>query len=117
MLYGQVDVRVQISDAAINGLITSEPVQAGMDDLADAALRMQKALCPVDTGNLERHLQVKVLDGVGRAIGVFERIPLRPADYARYVEEGHRTRGGTWVPAQPFIRPSMDAVRARLKGN
>lgn len=111
-----VSVTVRLNNGEIFGIVGAPKVQANMDELADAALHMQETLCPVESGNLKRHLAVRK-SGVGREIGVFEKPPLVSAYYAPYVEEGHRTRGGTWVPAQPFIRPSMDAVRARLRSN
>ncbi len=110
----RVDVTVKLDDTEIFGVVHSDDVQTGMDDLADAALGMQKRLCPVDTGNLVRHLDVRKRADGGRDIGVFEKPPLISAYYAQYVEEGHETEAGTMVPAQPFIRPSLDAVRARL---
>lgn len=104
-----VKVEVRLDRNAVYGAVRAPSVQAGMDDLADAALRMQKTLVPIDTGRLKLHLRKRhTADGIGRDIGVWD------VKYARYVEEGHRTRAGTWVPAQPYIRPSLDAVRARL---
>lgn len=105
----QVNVTVKLNQGEIFGSARSKGVQDGMDTLADAALAMQTILCPVDTGRMLRSLgKRKTPDGVGREVGSFG------LKYPRFVEEGHQTRAGTWVPAQPFIRPSLDAVRARL---
>lgn len=102
-------VEVRINQTAVIGLLSSDNVQNRMDDAADAALKMQKALVPVDTGKLKLHLRKQhTEDGLGRRVGVWD------VEYAMYVEEGHRTRAGTWVPAQPYIRPSIDAVRRSL---
>ncbi len=108
----RVVVTVILDEGEIYGSVRSSEVQGGVDELADAALDMQRVLCPVDTGRMLRSLGIrKTPDGVGREIGSFG------LDYPRFVEEGHRTEAGTWVPAQPFIRPSLDAVRARLRSN
>lgn len=32
-------------------------------------------------------------------------------NYWRYVEYGHSTTGGTWVPAQPHVGPAIEAAR------
>lgn len=106
----QVIVTVRLDEGEIYGAIQDSQVQAGMDELADAALDMQKVLCPVDTGRMLRSLAIRKRDN-GRDVGSFG------LKYPAYVESGHHTRAGTWVPAQPFIRPSLDAVRARLRSN
>lgn len=104
-----IRVTVVINQAAVAGVLSGEDVQNRMDNAAQAALRMQVALVPVDTGNLSRHLEIrKTPDGIGRQVGAFN------VDYAAAVEEGHHTKAGTWVPAQPYVRPSLDAVRRSL---
>ena len=103
----RVNVTVKVNQSDIYGAVRSESVQTGMDDLAEAALRMQKILCPVDTGKMLNSLEIRK-NGNGRDIGSFG------LGYPEHVENGHQTKAGTWVPAQPFIRPSLDAVRARL---
>jgi hypothetical protein len=104
-----VRVIVTVNQSAVAGILSGEDVQNRMDNAAEAALRMQKSLVPVDTGNLSRHLEIrKTPDGLGRQVGAFD------VEYAAAVEEGHQTRSGTWVPAQPFVRPSIDAVRRSL---
>lgn len=104
-----IRVDVQINRAAVVGTLSGNDVQNRMDNAAEAALRMQVALAPVDTGYLSRHLEIrKTGDGLGRQVGAFD------VDYAAAVEEGHHTKAGTWVPAQPYVRPSIDAVRRSL---
>lgn len=105
-----VRVSVTINQSTVAGVLRSPEVQSRMDDAAKAALRMQLSLVPRDTGNLSRHLEIRHTDdGLGRQVGAFD------VDYAAPVEEGHRTKGGTWVPAQLYIRPSIDAVRRSLR--
>lgn len=106
----KVQVTVRMNDQAVIGLMLGDTAQNKLDNAAEAALRMQKALVPVDTGKLSKHLEIrKTANGKGREVGAFG------VDYALPVETGHRTRSGSWVPAQPFIRPSIDAVRKSLK--
>lgn len=104
-----IRVHVIINRSAVAGVLAGADVQLRMDKAADAALRMQLTLVPVDTGNLSRHLEIrKTPDGLGRQVGAFD------VDYAAAVEEGHHTKSGSWVPAQPYVRPSIDAVRRSL---
>lgn len=105
----RVSVDVKIDANAVYGAVRSPEAQRNFDQLAEAALAMQRVLVPVDTGRLSRSLGIrKTPDGIGREIGSFS------VEYAAYVEDGHQTRAGTWVPAQPYIRPSIDAIRKRL---
>lgn len=102
-------VTIKLNKTQAAALIRDPKAQHNLDALADAALDMQKSLVSVDTGNLRKHLGKRnTSDGVGREVGAFD------VDYAAAVEDGHRTKKGTMVPAQPYVRPSMDAVRRRL---
>jgi hypothetical protein len=38
-----------------------------------------------------------------------------PIDYALYVHEGHRTRGGGFVPGRPFLSTAIEAQRSNLQ--
>lgn len=71
--------------------------KATLDTMADA-----QTLAPVDTGNLQGSVTTDVRPG--DLVGVVEAT----ADYAVPVEFGHRTRSGTQVPPQPFMRPAQD---------
>lgn len=105
MIDGTVKVtNLRIDGAKVYAMLSSVDAQDRIDDVAEAVLTMQRALCPVDTSKLVNSLEIRK-QGIGRRIGSFT------VKYARYVELGHQTRGGTWVPAQPYIRPSMDAAR------
>ena len=105
-----IRISVNINATQVAALLVSPGVQLYMDSLAESALKMQKTLVPVDTGNLSEHLEVrKTESSVGRMVGAFD------VEYAAAVEMGHQTRSGSWVPAQPYVRPSVDAVRRSLK--
>ncbi len=99
-------VRFKLSKEAAAALLTSDGVQSEMDRRAKLILNRQRSLGPVDTGNLRDHLEIrKRKNGRSRAVGAFG------VDYGAAVEEGHETSSGTWVPAQPYIRPSIDAAK------
>lgn len=99
-------VRVKLDHNAVYGIVSSNDSQEKLERAADAALQMQRSLVPVDTGNLRNHLgKRRTPNGLGWQVGAFD------VDYAAAVEAGHETEKGTWVPAQPYIRPSIDAVR------
>ncbi len=105
-----VRVTFTMNTRAAAGVLRGAQVQSRMDNAAEAALTMQKALVPVDTGKLERSLAIrKTPDGLGRQVGSFG------VNYAAAVENGHQTKSGKWVPAQPFVRPSIDAVRRVIR--
>lgn len=110
------NVRIKVDDAAIGQLTGLPDAQRLLDRCANAALSFQKATCPVDTGSLVRHLEIDMPSPDVRRIGVLRpHPPLTDATkYVRYVEEGHESRAGNWVPAQPFIRPSTNAARKGL---
>ena len=93
-----------------------DAIVAGMDSRADdivqeagrdLAARVQNTIAEmgaVDTGNLYRSVEYQP-EGSRRG-GVFVRAP-----YARFVHEGHHTRGGSWVAGRPFVRVAVEHFR------
>lgn len=74
-----------------------------VDDLAEGALVIAvkaESNCPEDSGYLKSTVFV-TKNGNDVEVG-FE------APYASYVEFGHYTRSGSYVPAQPFLRNALD---------
>ena len=57
---------------------------------------------PVDTGNLRN--SITMTGRTGDLIAAAEAT----AEYAAFVEFGHRIRSGGYVPPQPFMRPAQD---------
>lgn len=104
-------VNLHIDERSMVAELGKDHAQDKVDRVANAVKAMQVSLCPVDTGNMVSHIEIrKTPDGLGRQIGVFD------VDYALPVEFGHEVRNtGHFVPAQPFIRPSVDAARAAFK--
>lgn len=76
------------------------------------AIRTVKSNTPVDTGHLRRSWRVKDagFQGSGWVIEIKNGI-----EYASYVENGHRTRGGkSWVAGQFFMKNSLNAINSQL---
>lgn len=77
---------------------------AGKDVLREAAEFMAaraRQLCPVDTGFLRGSI-VATSSKAGLVWNVVATAP-----YAEYVEFGHYSRGGVWVPPNPFMRTAL----------
>lgn len=108
-----VRVTVKLTPDAAGAILASDGVQAEMDRRAELMASYQRATVPVDTGLLREHIQIRPNDdGKGRFVGVFDKVPLKPADYVLCVELGYEHWiSGEWIPAQPFIRPSIDAAK------
>ena len=76
------------------------------------AIRTVKSNTPVDTGHLRRSWRVQDagFQGSGWVIEIKNGI-----EYASYVENGHRTRGGrSWVAGQFFMKNSLNAIDSQL---
>ncbi len=99
--------RVDIDAGTLNAALDGDQAQRKMDEVADAAENMMVSICPVDTGALVKSIETRKF-GRGRHVGSW-------LHYAPHVEFGHETEAGTWVPAQPFVRPAIDAARAVIK--
>lgn len=87
-----------------------DAVQAAMQDTAVEAKTEAQAICPVDTGLLRSSIFADV-DARG-ASGRRTLVIGADAPYAADVELGTSTNR-----AQPFIRPTVDKIAARLTAN
>ncbi len=86
------------------GLTDDALIRAALPQLRDIrrdAVADAEFHCPVDTG----YLKSTVYGDLDETSGVIE-VGAR-AHYALYVEMGHRSPSGRWVPAQPFLRPAQ----------
>jgi hypothetical protein len=102
--------KVTIDQAAFGRLTGTPEAKALLRRCAERALDFQQSAVPVDTGELHSALGIRENSDGTVDIGTVKK----KVDYAIPVEEGHRTRAGTWVPAQPYIRPSIDAAKRGL---
>jgi hypothetical protein len=70
-----------------------------VETVAKALVPDAQRYAPVDTGKLKAHIDAhKVTETHWRVVANTE--------YAAAVEEGHTTRSGSHVPAQPYLRPA-----------
>lgn len=84
---------VQLSEQMIPKLIDD-----ALDLSAGYALQVLKGNTPIDTGRLQESEQIWILPGI-RLIGPDNT----KANYAVFVEYGHHTRSGSWVPGQYYV--------------
>lgn len=83
-------------------------LQTSLKRVGVQAQRTVEGRTPVDTGNLRRGWNVANA-GV-MAIELYNNV-----EYAPFVENGHRTRGGGgWVPGQFFLRDSIAEISAMM---
>lgn len=67
-----------------------------------------KRLCPVDTGRLRNSITHQQYDENTEVIGT-------NVEYAPYVELGHHTSSGKFVPGKPFLKPAAEGHTAEYK--
>lgn len=81
---------------------------------------LAKANCPVDTGSLRDNIYSKIYKDkmvgvVVAGVGLyFNGGPRGPINYATYVHEGHRDRGGGWVSGRQFMLKAAESVATSL---
>lgn len=83
-------------------------IGASVKQAADIVRDDVKERAPVDTGALR--------DGYYSTQTSDTTAEVRSGDdilYADFVESGHHTRSGSWVPAQPHFAPAFDAAQQR----
>jgi hypothetical protein len=81
-------------------------VEGALTDALDASL----PLIPVRTGRLLGGQQTRLIGGGVEPTGeLYNDTP-----YARWVNSGHHTRSGSWVPAQDFMTAPMEVGRRSL---
>ena len=84
----------------------------GMKKLAVISQRRVSNVTPVDTGTLRRGWQI---DGLSYSGGAFAFTLLNNIEYAPFVENGHRTRGGNgWVEGQFFLKNTVSKINAEF---
>lgn len=116
MSLGEVDdAEFQAWANRVKGKIQSDSIKKELGDSAKQigtqALRQFKANTPVDSGNLRRSWNA---EGPFYSGGWSIKLE-NNAEYASYVENGHRTRGGnSWVAGQFFMKKSAQQIEAQL---
>ena len=111
---GLLDLFVSGNTAILSNLdalmgTVKEGVQKKLEEAGTVALQTAEDLCPVDTGFLRSRLDL---------VEEPERVTVtNDASYAVFVELGHHSRAGNWVPAQPFMVPGLQAGADHLKNS
>lgn len=99
-------VRAKISANEVKNELETSAKRIGVQ-----ALRQFKANTPVDTGKLRRNWNA---EGPFYSGGWSIKLE-NNTEYASFVENGHRTRGGgRWVPGQFFMKRSASQIAGQL---
>jgi hypothetical protein len=114
---GLIDIDIEgnvaiIANAALLKARILAEAQAKLEEAGEVAYEVANELVPVDTGYLKSTIYKEArLDYV--TVGAY-------APYSIFVEEGHHSRSGSWVPAQPFLVPGLqagiDSIKSGLEG-
>ncbi|MCC6101815.1 MULTISPECIES: HK97 gp10 family phage protein [Lentilactobacillus] len=84
----------------------------GMRKLAAESTRKVKARTPVDTGNLRGGWSTSGMNYAGAG---FSFTLENNVEYAPFVENGHRTRGGKgWVNGQFFLKKTVVEIQGEF---
>lgn len=87
-------------------------IEKSLENVGEQALRQLKANTPVDTGRLRRGW---TSEGSSYGAGGWQVKLANNVEYAYFVENGHRTRGGKgWVPGQFFMKRSTETIKSQL---
>lgn len=77
-------------------------------DLAANVRQNITSVGAVDTGNMLGSVAARQTGALSAEVEV-------GAEYAIYVEMGHHTRSGSFVPGRPFFLPAITAIRPRFE--
>lgn len=100
--------------AEIRGLLrqrTAEKVNLAMQHAATVA----KHLCPISHDEHKDgtpHMRDTIVLETYRN-GELVRLHVK-APYAAFVERGHHSVDGTWVPGKPFLHPAIESAKREL---
>lgn len=109
------DAEFQAWANRVKGKIDSDfakkEIEKSTRKIGTQAVKQLKANTPVDTGTLRR---AWTAEGPYYSGGWIIKV-INNAEYASYVERGHRTRGGGgWVPGQFFMKNSLNEINGQL---
>ena len=78
---------------------------------AERVIAKTKPRTPVDTGNLRNNWDVQGVEIQGNDLVAYL---INDAEYATYVEYGHRSTGGNWVNGYFMLTISIDEVQKQM---
>ena len=107
------DKKLERRLVALGAKVSVRIMRSALNRAMTPILKDMRRRCPVRTGALKRSLGKKVVvrrrsGTVWAGIGPRKGWPSEPGNYVRLVEFGTAN-----APAHPFMRPAMDAGRAR----
>ena len=110
------DAEFQAWTDRVNSKIATESVKHGlevtMQRVKAQSMKAVKSRTPVDTGHLRQtwHADVPFITGTVIAIKLYNN-----TEYAPFVENGHRTRGGGgWVEGRFMLKDTVVEVEGQM---
>ena len=104
----------EVQAKAANPTHLKTELQQSLKRVGAQAQRRVSNSTPVDTGNLRRNwnLDGPFVSGAMISIQLYNNV-----EYASFIENGHRTRGGGgWVEGHFMLRDSIEAISGELPG-
>lgn len=102
----------EVQTKAANPTQLKTELQQSLKRVGVQAQRRVSNSTPVDTGNLRRGWNI---DGPFISGAVISLQLYNGVEYAGFIENGHRTRGGGgWVPGRFMLRDSIEAISGEL---
>lgn len=100
----------QISDISAG---TQEGILSAMGASVEYVTELLRENVPVDTGNLKDSVVNDIIEA-GPLTAGYIGIDLDQAHYAPFVELGHHTPNGGFVPGQYFLRNTAESSREQV---
>lgn len=102
---GSITIKLSLQGIA-KSLLNPAELSQDLEESLQFGVRRAKGRVPYLTGELHGSIDYELSGLRGRLVA--------RADHAVPVEMGHRTRSGSFVPAQPYLRPSADELFSDL---
>ncbi|GAB2570170.1 HK97 gp10 family phage protein [Levilactobacillus fujinensis] len=104
----------EVQAKASNAAQLKSELQQSLKRVGVQAMRRVSNSTPVDTGNLRRgwNIEGPFIGGTIISLQLSNNV-----EYAPFIENGHRTRGGGgWVEGRFMLRDTVEAVSGELPG-
>lgn len=95
----QMGIKLSLSGIA-KELLDPQKLSIILEEALEFGERRAKGAVPVDTGELR--------DSIGHETRGMKGTIFATAEHAPHIEYGHKTRGGTFVSARPYLRPAAE---------
>lgn len=102
----------EVQAKASNRTELKSELQQSLKRVGVQAQRRVSNATPVDTGNLRRNWNI---NGASISGSLISLELYNNVEYAPFIENGHRTRGGgSWVPGHFMLRDTVEAISGEL---